>query len=87
LDLYEVRIRTDEITAIEGEEKGKVLKAFQLGSERIPTEICFVSMGMLVHNELAKQFGAKVDERGFVKADDNGFIIDYLIFPFASIIL
>lgn len=72
LDLYGIQTRTEEITGIEGEEKGKLLKAFNLGSDRIPTDICFVSMGMLVYNELAKQLGAELDERGFVKADEAG---------------
>jgi thioredoxin reductase (NADPH) len=27
---------------------------------------------MIVYNELAKQLGADVDERGFVKADESG---------------
>jgi thioredoxin reductase (NADPH) len=32
----------------------------------------FVSLGMIVYNELAKLVGADLDERGFVKADESG---------------
>jgi thioredoxin reductase (NADPH) len=50
-----------------------VLKGFLLeDGEEVQTDITFVSLGMIVYNELALEAGAAVDERGFVKTDDNG---------------
>lgn len=70
---YGIRVVQTEIRSIEGEEKGKVLKAFHLlDGTRVETDICFVALGMIVYNELAKQVGAEIDERGFVKGDENG---------------
>ena len=65
---YGMKVLESPIVEIEGEEKGKVLKAFVLeDGTRVETDICFVSLGMIVYNELAKQLGADVDERGFVR--------------------
>lgn len=73
LDAYGIEIMTSPIAEILGEEKGKVLKAFQLeDGSQIELDICFVSLGMIVYNELAKDVGADIDERGFVKADESG---------------
>lgn len=68
-----IKVNEKIIVEILGEEKGKVLKGFKLedGSE-VFCEISFVSMGMIVYNELAKQLGAALDDRGFVKADESG---------------
>lgn len=73
LDAYKIKIVESPIAEIIGEEKGKILKGFQLeDGSRVDCDICFVSMGMIVYNELAKEVGAEVDERGFVKADEAG---------------
>ena len=73
LKLYNIRVLSAPIAEIQGEDKGKVLKGFKLEDQNIvQAEMSFVSMGMLVYNELAKQVEAEVDERGFVKADING---------------
>lgn len=70
---YDIKIREEIIADISGEEKGKILKGFVLeNGEIVPTDICFISLGMIVYNELAKQLGAELDERGFVKADESG---------------
>lgn len=70
---YGMKVLESEIAEIEGEEKGKVLKAFVLkDGTRVETDISFVSLGMIVYNELAKQLNADLDERGFVKADESG---------------
>ena len=34
--------------------------------------LTFVSLGMIVYNELAKEIGAELDERGFVKTNAKG---------------
>lgn len=73
LKLYNIRVVTAPIKEILGHEKGKVLKGFLLEDQNvIEAEMSFVSMGMLVYNELAQQLGAELDERGFVKTDANG---------------
>jgi thioredoxin reductase (NADPH) len=64
---------TTPIKEIHGEEKGKILKGFILEDGNvIQAEMSFVALGMIVYNELAKQLGADLDERGFVKAAENG---------------
>jgi thioredoxin reductase (NADPH) len=70
---YGIQVNEQSIDSILGEEKGKVLQGFRLkdGNE-IKLDICFVALGMIVYNELAKMVGADLDERGFVKADESG---------------
>ncbi len=36
------------------------------------TQIAFVSMGTIVYNQLAKELGAEIDDRGYVVTDDMG---------------
>jgi thioredoxin reductase (NADPH) len=73
LELYKVQIHESAIKEIVGSEKGKVLEGFVLDDgSRITTDMGFVSLGMIVYNELAKMLGADLDERGFVKADAAG---------------
>jgi thioredoxin reductase (NADPH) len=73
LKLYNIRVLENAITEIQGEEKGKVLKGFVLDDGNIiQAEMSFVSLGMIVYNDLAKQLNADLDERGFVKADESG---------------
>lgn len=73
IDAYGIKVREESIADIEGEEKGKILKSFILSDgSKIECDIAFVSLGMIVYNELAKQLGAELDERGFVKADESG---------------
>jgi thioredoxin reductase (NADPH) len=73
LALYNIKIKEQPILEILGSEKGKVLEGFQFANgEKLLAEICFVSLGMIVYNELAKQLKADLDERGFVKANELG---------------
>lgn len=73
IEHYGFNVLTSPIKEIVGQEKGKILEAFILeDGQKIDADICFVSLGMLVYNELAKQVGAELDERGFVKAQDSG---------------
>lgn len=73
ISAYNIQVKESVITEIKGEEKGKILKGFLLESgEEILTDITFVSLGMIVYNELAVEAGAAVDERGFVKTDESG---------------
>ena len=73
IDAYEIRVETSPIQKIEGEGKGKTLKGFLLDNgSLVQAEMSFISMGMIVYNELAKQLGAELDERGFVKGNESG---------------
>jgi thioredoxin reductase (NADPH) len=73
IELYKIRVVTTPIKEIHGEEKGKVLKGFILeDGNAIEAQMSFVALGMIVYNELAKQLGADLDQRGFVKAADSG---------------
>ncbi len=73
IEHYKFDVKTSPIKEILGEEKGKILKGFELESgETVETDITFVSLGMIVYNELALEAGAAVDERGFVKTDESG---------------
>ncbi len=73
LDAYKIKVEVDPIAEIVGEDKGKILKGFKLQNGKIiSSDICFVALGMIVYNELAKQLGADLDERGFVKSEESG---------------
>jgi thioredoxin reductase (NADPH) len=70
---YGIKVSESPISEILGRDKGKILEGFKLQDNSIiSTDICFVALGMLVYNELAKRLGADLDERGFVKADETG---------------
>lgn len=70
---YNFQFFEEKITAVEGVKKEGKLEAFVFtDGSKVELDICFVSLGMLVYNELAKSLGAKLDERGFVLTDDKG---------------
>lgn len=73
VERYGIKVEQDVITGIRGEERGKILRGFTLSTgQEIDSDICFVSLGMIVYNELALMLGAQVDNRGFVLTDDAG---------------
>jgi thioredoxin reductase (NADPH) len=73
IETYSIKVEESPITNIIGENKGQILKGFKLeNGKTIDTDISFVSLGMMVYNDLAIQLGADLDERGFVKADETG---------------
>jgi thioredoxin reductase (NADPH) len=73
IELYKIQVLKSPIVGIQGDEKGKILRAFELeDGQSCQTEIAFVALGMIVYNELAKQLGAELDERGFVKSNEAG---------------
>lgn len=73
INSYGIKVVEAPISQIVGHENGRILEAFILDDgSRIEVDICFVALGMIVYNELAKQLGAELDERGFVKTDDSG---------------
>lgn len=70
---YGIRVLDSPIQSIEGENKGDILKSFTLQDQtQIKSDLCFISLGMIIYNELAKEVGAELDERGFVKTTDSG---------------
>ena len=72
-ECYGIDIDEREIVAVEGAAKSGILKGFEMGDGgSFELDICFVSLGMIVYNQLAVDMGAEVDERGFVVTDKKG---------------
>ena len=70
---YNINVIEAPIIDIFGQDKGQVLEGFILeDGTNFETDICFIALGMIVYNELAKQLGAELDDRGFVKGDETG---------------
>lgn len=70
---YGINIIEGEILSVLGKDNGKSLEGFQLASGGVhECEWAFVSLGMIVYNELAKSLGCELDDRGFVKANAQG---------------
>jgi thioredoxin reductase (NADPH) len=73
LQKYKIETYEEVISGIIGENKGQTLEGFTLANGKvIEAQMCFVSLGMLVYNELAKKLSAELDARGFVVADESG---------------
>lgn len=73
VEAYGFHLVSSPITSVEGNPKEGRLTGFTLESGASKeAEICFISLGMIVYNELALALGAQVDERGFVVTDDAG---------------
>jgi len=73
LEIYKIDVHEEEIMQILGEVKTGTLEGFVLDQgKHISTEICFISLGMIVYNELAIGLGAEVDQRGFVLTNIKG---------------
>lgn len=69
---YNMKVVTEEITSILGDPKNKVLEGFVCGDKTVKVEFAFISLGMIVYNELAKKLNAALDQRGFVLTDVKG---------------
>jgi len=73
IEAYKIKVFEQNIFSISGKDKGKELNGFVLQDNQfVPADICFVSLGMIVYNDLAIQLGAALDQRGFVVGDENG---------------
>ena len=73
LELYNIDIIKEEIVGFKGDTKSGALEALVLSDGReVPAKMGFVALGMLVYSELAKNLGAELDERGFVKTNAQG---------------
>lgn len=75
LQLYNIAVITDEIGAIhkKNDDSSRCLESFELKNGKVvAAEIAFVSLGVMVYNELALQLNLKVDQRGFVETNEVG---------------
>ncbi|CBW27254.1 putative thioredoxin [Halobacteriovorax marinus SJ] len=73
IELYNINVVESEIVDFLGDKKEGKLEGFILESgDIIHAQNAFVSLGVIVYNELAKELGAKLDNRGFVVTDEKG---------------
>jgi len=73
LDLYKIQIEKDEIIDFVGDAKEPRLEGLKFSfGKTIACDIAFISLGMIVYNELALNCKAEVDARGFVTTDSKG---------------
>lgn len=73
IDLYNINVEEKEIVDFVGDKKEGILEGFILEDGRIVhAQNAFVSLGVIVYNELALQLKAEVDNRGFVVTDSKG---------------
>ena len=72
MNRYGIKVVTEKIKSIIGDPSNKKLEAFKTLNQTIEADFAFVSLGMIVHNELAKELSAEIDQRGFVITDAKG---------------
>jgi thioredoxin reductase (NADPH) len=72
MEKYKIKVVTESITSIKGDPKNHVLEGFVCESTIVNVDFAFISLGMIVYNELAKMLSADLDERGFVVTDNKG---------------
>ncbi|MFM7458246.1 MAG: NAD(P)/FAD-dependent oxidoreductase [bacterium] len=76
LELYKIKVITGEILSIISDE-AKNLRAFQIKnaegeSHEEPVQVAFPMLGQIAYNELAKNLGAEISEKGNVKTNEKG---------------
>lgn len=69
---YNFSVVTEPVVEIIGDPKKNILNGFVCGDKTVEAEFAFVSLGMIVYNELAKMLNANLDQRGFVITDSKG---------------
>jgi thioredoxin reductase (NADPH) len=71
IKLYHFDVYEDEIEQVLGDPRSGKLEGFSMccGELAVQVDMAFVSLGMIVYNDLAKQLGAELDDRGFVIGD------------------
>ncbi|MCO4792537.1 MAG: NAD(P)/FAD-dependent oxidoreductase [Bacteriovoracaceae bacterium] len=73
IQAWNFKVSTEKIVNVIGKEKEGILEGYELeGGEKIETNFSFISLGMIVYNELAKSLGVEVDDRGFSITDAKG---------------
>lgn len=70
LEKYQIDIIEGPIEEILGDPK-QAMEGFKIGGNIIPTQMAFVALGSIVHNDLAKQLGVKLDERQHILTDKD----------------
>lgn len=69
---YNFKVDTNKITKLNGNPKEHQLNSVECENNTHSVEFIFISLGMIIYNELAKQLGANLDQRGFVICDNKG---------------
>lgn len=73
MDMYGIQRHQSTILKLHGDAKENRFEGFTLeNGSRLSVNMGFISLGMIVYNDLAKQVNAAVDARGFVVADNSG---------------
>lgn len=73
LKAYKIDVNTKGLDGIRGEKKDGNLEGFYFcDGTYLPIDFAFISLGMMVYNQLASQLKAQVDERGFVLTNNYG---------------
>jgi len=75
IDKYKIKVSTSKLTDIVGDTSCRppLLEGFKLEDGTIySTNFTFVSLGMIVYNQLALDCGAAVDKRGFILTNSKG---------------
>lgn len=73
LELYKIEVNTKGIDGVRGKEKEGILEGFVFCDGTIhPADFAFISMGMMVYNDLANKLGTDTDKRGFVVTNPKG---------------
>lgn len=72
MNRYNFNVCTEKIESILGNAKAKKLDGFKTSNHIIHADFAFVSLGMIVYNDLARMLGAELDQRGFVVTDGKG---------------
>jgi thioredoxin reductase (NADPH) len=73
LDAYGVKTDTREIDLVLGNAKEHKLEGLKFkDGNQIDLGIIFISLGMIVYNDLAKPLGTELDRRGFVVTNEKG---------------
>jgi thioredoxin reductase (NADPH) len=70
IEKYQIEVIEDPIEEILGEAKTGMV-GFKVGGKTVPAPKAFVALGSIVYNELAKQLGAKLNERDHLITDDK----------------
>jgi thioredoxin reductase (NADPH) len=73
LELYRIEVKTGGLDGVKGNKKTGKLDGFLMCDGTIqPVDFAFISLGMLVYNQLAENLNADKDERGFVTTNPKG---------------
>lgn len=73
IEAYKIQVHRQEVVEILGDAaKGELRGVVFDDGTQLPVDICFVSLGMIVYNQLAAMLGAQLDQRGFVVTNEKG---------------